>query len=219
MSSRIEQVIGEIEDYIADCKYQTFSNTNIIVEKERIDELLRDLRMRTPDEIKRYQKIISNKEAILQDAREKADAMLQVAQAETDRMVGENEIMQQAFAQAGEVTRQATEQAQQIIDMATIEANNIRQSAMEYTYSQLQMMQDIITSAIGIAEANYGELVSRLRECEGIINNNRSQLYPQVELDREIAALEGHTPDQPGNMIGNNGGNSGGHASDGVHII
>ena len=218
MSSRIEQVIGEIEDYIADCKYQTFSNTNIIVEKERIDELLRDLRMRTPDEIKRYQKIISNKEAILQDAREKADAMLQVAQAQTEKMVGENEIMQQAFAQAGEVTRQATEQAQQIVDMATMEANNIRQSAMEYTYAQLQMMQEIISSGISIAEANYGELVSRLRECEGIINNNRSQLYPQVELDNEIAVIEGTAPEQPGNMAGNNVA-PGGRAAGGVHLI
>lgn len=206
MSSKIEQVIGEIEDYIADCKYQTFSNTNIIVDKERIEELLRDLRTRTPDEIKRYQKIISQKEAILNDAREKADAMLAVAQAETDRMVGENEIMQQAFAQAGEVTRQASEQAQQIIDMATIEANSIKQSAMEYTYGQLQMMQEIITHAIGTAEANYGELIANLKECEAIISHDRSQLYPQVELDNEIAALEGNVHDNGTSSMNNNSG-------------
>ena len=65
MSSRIEQLIDEIETYIDNCKYQPFSNTKIIVDKEEIDELLRELRMKTPDEIKRYQKIISNKEAIL----------------------------------------------------------------------------------------------------------------------------------------------------------
>ena len=210
MSSKIEQVISEIEDFIADCKYQTFSNTNIIVDKERMDELLRDLRMRTPDEIKRYQKIISNKEAILQDAREKADAMLAVAQAETDRMVGENEIMQQAYAQAGEVTRQATEQAQQIIDMATVEANNIRQAAMEYTYGQLQMMQDIITHAIGTAEAKYGDLVAKLKECEVVINQNRSQLYPQVELENEIGELEGTLSESVNNMMNDHKGSSGG---------
>lgn len=208
MSSKIEQVISEIEDYIADCKYQTFSNTNIIVDKEKIDEMLRDLRLRTPDEIKRYQKIISQKEGILRDAREKADAMLAVAQAETDRMVGENEIMQQAFAQASEVSRQASEQAQHIIDMATIEANNIKQSAMEYTYGQLQMMQDIIAQAINIAEINYGELVTRLKECESVIDGNRSQLYPQVELDKEIAALEGDPSDGSGSMMGSGNPNS-----------
>ena len=45
MSSRIEQVIDEIELFISECKYQTFSTTNIIVDKDRMDELLRDLRL------------------------------------------------------------------------------------------------------------------------------------------------------------------------------
>lgn len=213
MVSKIEQVIGEIEDFIADCKYQRFSNTNIVVDKERMDELLRELRMRTPDEIKRYQKIISNKEAILQDAREKADAMLSMAQAETDRMVDENVVMQQAYAQAGEVVRNAQQQAQQIIEMATAEANGIKHSAMEYTFGQLSMMQDIIQQSIGIAEAKYGDLVARLRECETVIAQNRSQLYPQVELDNEIAALEGY----PTDSAGSNGGKE--SASKGVNII
>ena len=61
MSSKIEQLIDEIEDYVDSCKYQPLSNTKIIVNKEEIDELLRELRMKTPDEIKRYQKIISKK--------------------------------------------------------------------------------------------------------------------------------------------------------------
>ena len=53
MSSRIEQIIEEIEEYIdRDCKYQPLSTTKIIVNKEHLDELLRELRMKTPDEIK-----------------------------------------------------------------------------------------------------------------------------------------------------------------------
>ena len=76
MSSRIEQIITEIEDYIDSCKFQPLSNTKILVNKEEIEELLRELRLKTPDEIKRYQKIISNKEAILADAQAKADAII-----------------------------------------------------------------------------------------------------------------------------------------------
>ena len=73
MSSRIEQGIEDIEDFIEGCKYATFSSTNIIVNKEELEELLAELRSKTPEEIKRYQKIISNKEAILADAQAKAD--------------------------------------------------------------------------------------------------------------------------------------------------
>ena len=49
MYSRIEQIITDIEEYVDSCKFQPFSNTKIIVEKEKIDELLRELRAKTPD--------------------------------------------------------------------------------------------------------------------------------------------------------------------------
>ena len=55
MSSRIEQIIEEIEEYIDSCKFQPLSTSKIIVNKDQMDELLRELRMKTPDEINRYQ--------------------------------------------------------------------------------------------------------------------------------------------------------------------
>ena len=49
MSSRIEQIIEEIEEYIdRDCKFQPLSTTKIIVNKEHLEELLRELRLKTP---------------------------------------------------------------------------------------------------------------------------------------------------------------------------
>lgn len=51
MSSRIEQIIEEIEEYVDSCKYQPLSTTKIVVNKEEIEELLRELRLKTPDEI------------------------------------------------------------------------------------------------------------------------------------------------------------------------
>ena len=77
MSSKMEQIIEEIEEYIDGCKYQALSSSKIIVNKDELEELLNELRSKTPEEIKRYQKIISNKEAILADAQAKA-AMLKI---------------------------------------------------------------------------------------------------------------------------------------------
>ena len=38
MSSRIEQIIDEIEEYIESCKFQPLSSTKIVVNKEELDE-------------------------------------------------------------------------------------------------------------------------------------------------------------------------------------
>ena len=107
--SRIEQIIGEIEDYISSCKAVPLSNTKIYVNKEDMEELIRELRLKTPDEIKKYQKLISNKDAILKDAREQAEQMIKAAQVHTEELINEHEIMQRAIEQANAVIENIVE--------------------------------------------------------------------------------------------------------------
>lgn len=176
MSSKIEQIIEEIEEYIEGCKFQPLSNSKIVVNKEEIDELLRELRMKTPDEIKRYQKIISNKDAILADAQTKADSMIAQATAQTNELVSEHEIMQQAYAQANEIVEAATNQAQEILDNATLDANNIRVGMMQYASDMLGNLQSIISHAMDSSQAKYENLITSLQECYNIVDANRAEL-------------------------------------------
>lgn len=46
--SRIEQLISDIESYIDNCKFQPLSNTKIIVNKEQLEDMLAELRLKTP---------------------------------------------------------------------------------------------------------------------------------------------------------------------------
>ncbi len=191
MSSRIEQLIDEIEEYIDSCKYQPLSNTKIIVNKNEMDMLLRELRSKTPDEIKRYQKIVSNKEAILNDAREKAQMLINEATEQTTELINEHEIMQQAYAQANEVVQLATRQAQDIVDNATLEANAIRDSMLQYADDMMANIENIISNAIEVANAHYGNLVSDLSSLNEVVQSNRAEFHAQnavAELEHEEAS-------------------------------
>ena len=178
MSSRIEQLIDEIEEYIDGCKYQPFSNTKIVVDKEEIDELLRELRMKTPDEIKCYQKIISNKEAILSDARAKAEALINEATIHTNELINEHEIMQQAYAQANEVVTMATHQAQEILDNATMEANNMRTAAMQYTDGILANVENLLNQTMKTTQEHFDSFMGALNNYNDVVNANRVELNP-----------------------------------------
>ena len=184
MSSRIEQIIDEIEEYIDNCKFQPLSTTKIIVNKDQIDELLRELRMKTPEEIKRYQKIIDNKDAILADAQTKADTMIQEAKAKTDELVSDHEIMQQAYAQANEIVTQATAQAQDIVDNATRDANAIRIGAIQYTDDLLANAESIIGHTLDSYTTKYDGLINSLQECYDTVRSNRAELdIPEEDSD------------------------------------
>ena len=190
MSSKMEQIIEEIEEYIDGCKFQPLSSTKIIVNKEELEELIAELRAKTPEEVKRYQKIISNKEAILADAQAKADQIIAQAQVQTNELVSEHQIMQQAYAQANEVVQIATKQAQEILDSATNEANNLRMSAMAYTDSQLKSIEDILTGSIETSKARYDSLINSLQQFEDVVAANRAELFPPEEEIDEAAGAE-----------------------------
>ena len=164
MTSRIEQLIDEIEAYIDGCKPQPLSQTKIIVNKEEIYELLRELRSKTPEEIKRYQKIISNKEAILNDARQKAQALIDEATVHTNELINEHEIMQQAYAQANEVVSQAAKRAEEILNKAMNEANEMKASAVSYTDQLLAGVENIITQSIDATSKNNDDIIASIRQ-------------------------------------------------------
>ena len=190
MSSRIEQLIDEIEEYIEGCKPKFMSSTEIIVNKDEIDELLRELRMKTPDEIKRYQKIISNQDAILTDARTQADAMIEKATAQTNELVNEHEIMQRAYEAANQVIEDANNQAQTIVDAAVRDADNIRQGAVQYTQDMLKSVENIINHTMEGAQGRFDSFMSSLKSSYDIVSANRTELDHSIQRNDEAAAAE-----------------------------
>ena len=183
--SRIEQLISDIESYIDNCKYQPLSNTKIIVNKDQLEDMLSELRLKTPDEIKKYQKIINNKDAIIAEAKEQADAIINAAQIQTEELINEHEIMQRAYAQANKLIEQASAQAQAILDNATEDANNIRLGAMQYTDDILEKLQYIIEHSIKDNKEKYNSLISGLEGVLSVVNNNRNELHSDEQEEPE----------------------------------
>ena len=179
--SRIEQLISDIESYIDNCKFQPLSNTKIIVNKEQLEDMLAELRLKTPEEVKKYQKILNNKDAIIADAKEQAESIINAAQIQTEELINEHEIMQRAYAQA-------------ILDSATEDANSIRQGAMDYTDDMLEKLQYIIEKSIRDNREKYDSLLSGLENVLSIVNNNRNELKAPVVQEEEEAV--DNAPDQ-----------------------
>ncbi len=179
--SKIEQIITEIEEFIDQCGFVPLSSTKIIVNKEELEELLAELRLKTPEEIKKYQRMISNRDAILNEAKERAEAMLNEAKEQTSELVSEHEIMQQAYIQANDIVQQATEHAQEILDRATEDANNIRMGAMQYTDESLANLENLIAHSIENFNARYDVMMKSLTQSLEIVAANRNELNPEEE--------------------------------------
>lgn len=177
--SKYEQIIVEIEEFLDNCKRQKLSGNNIIVNKQQIEEYISELRMKAPEEIKKYQRIISNRDAILNAAQAQAEEMVENARIETEELVSEHEIMQQAYEAAQATVDEASVQAQQILDSAVNDANEIRMGAMQYTDDVLANLENIITHTMENVTLKYESLMKSLNTSLEVVMANRNELYPQ----------------------------------------
>ena len=181
MSSRIEETIDEIEVFIDNCKSAALSHEKIIVQKSEMEALIRKLRANTPDEIKRYEKMLENKDAILSDARAKAKALIDEATMHTNELINEHEIKRQAYEQANEVVTTAARQAQEILDKASADASEMTASAIRYTDDLLAKVEDIVTRALDAANVHHNNFTKDMLMYSELIKSNRKDLIGAQE--------------------------------------
>lgn len=178
-TSRIEQLIEDIYEFVESCRMQPLSSTKVIVPKDELYDLLDELRLRTPDEIKRYQKIIVNRDAIITDAEEKAAVILTEASEKAKVLLDEHEIMQQAYYQANELVSNASAEADKIISAANEDANQIMQGALNYTNEMLTDVEHVIMNAYESSKSKYEGLLSALKGNLDIVMNNKKELVSE----------------------------------------
>lgn len=199
MKIKIEKAIDSIEEYLENCRPQTFSNSKIVVDRNVLNELLLDLRNQIPKEIEQYQKVISSRDSILNNARERAERVVKKAEEERQRLIDESDIKQSAQEEANQMIEQAQEEAQQIIDEANAQADEIvnaaydesdvvQQNAAQYMDDVLDGMQNWVASTLKVTEGKFNAYVRAMEELQDRIAESKeevSQNISQEEVEEE----------------------------------
>lgn len=193
-TSKIEQLIEDIYEFVESCKMQPLSSTKVIVPKDELYDLLDELRLRTPDEIKRYQKIIANRDAIIGDAEEQAATIIADAREKTNALIDEHEIMQQAYYQGNSVIEQANGEAERILLSAHNDADQIRTGALSYTEEMLTAVEKVLSGAYEDTKTKSDKLVGTLKDKLDIVINNKKEICDQLYDDPYEKSVQEENP-------------------------
>lgn len=176
----IEELIEDMEMFIDGCKIQPFSNNKISVPRDTMLEMIDELRMKIPGEIERCQKVMQNKDAILTDAKVRADQVVAAANAEAVRRVDNSQLVVEAQANAKQIIDEAVAAAGQIIENANQDGDTIRIGAMHYTNATLKDVGEFISRVLLEEKQKTDTIISVLNEMMGTVNANRSQIEEQL---------------------------------------
>lgn len=140
------KLIDEIEDIIEAGSGLPFSN-KVMVDQSEILEIIKEIRIKLPDEIKQAAWIKDERQRILAEAQRDADTLMEDAEYRLKELVDQDE-----------VTKKASNRAEEIITKAQTNAKEIRIGAMEYADSLLLETQEGLKEIIELLNDNRKEL-------------------------------------------------------------
>lgn len=128
----ILQLIDRLEELFNNAKAVPFTH-NVVVDEDRMLELIDQMRIAIPEEVKKAQQIVAQKDRVHAQAQEEANRTLQLARDKADQM-----------AQKDIITQEAQRRAEQILNQARAEAEAVRADADNYVLDTLMQLQEQI---------------------------------------------------------------------------
>jgi len=141
---------------------------SVIVDEERMLDIIDQMRVTIPEEMRKAQQIITQQKRILAQAEEKANRTVALAQEESNRLLEKNAVAQAAKAQADE-----------IISKAHADSEKIRREADRYALETLSRLEYQLEQLLNQARNGIMALQSIIEPTEAPEYNPSPQVHEE----------------------------------------
>jgi len=139
-------ILETLEDVIERGISVPFSG-RCIIDREEVLEIIKEIRLKLPDDMKQAKWIKEERQRILSEAQKEANSILKDAEGRISSLVEQHEITQKAY-----------ERANEIIANAQKNAKEIRLGTREYADSILDKVEEILKDTLDVIKMNREEL-------------------------------------------------------------
>ena len=139
-------LLETLEDILEKSKNVPFT-TKSLVDKEEFLEIIKEIRLKLPDELKQAKWIKEERQRILLEAEKEADEIVKEAENRIISMIDEHEI-----------TRKAYEQKNEIIETANEMSREITNGTKEYADSLLNNTEKVLQDTLKTVQNSRKEL-------------------------------------------------------------
>ena len=137
----------------------------VSVDKERILDIMNEIRLNLPEDIRFAQRIVGDHDKIIDDAKHRASSLLEDAKMEAKSMTNNHEIH-----------RRASEQATDLMEETKRSAREVRLNAMDYADEILEKAENQIRQTMDNIDQQHRRIMEYYEGIIDIIYENRQQL-------------------------------------------
>ena len=121
----IDETLEMMDDMLDKAVNVPFTNKKSLIDVEKMRELVEDIRLNTPREIKEARNLVNDRKTILNDAKNEASQIVARAEQRAAALVSQQEIVRQATQKANEINAAAQEQTKELRDMTNKYVDNM----------------------------------------------------------------------------------------------
>lgn len=153
-------LLETLEDLLERSRNLPFSSKGV-VDKEEMLDLIKEIRLKLPDELKQAKWVKEERTRIIQEAKKEGEDIVKEAENRIIAMIDEHEI-----------TRKAYDEKQRIIDSANEMAKEMSEGTKEYADNILAEIEDTIATLKNDLDAAQATIDTAVNT----IKNNRKEL-------------------------------------------
>lgn len=131
---RVEEILDAMDEELDHAKQVPFMGRKVGVSLEQFRDLINQLRLDLPGEIREAQRVVSDRRNIITDAKAEADMIIRKAEEKAKQMVSEEVI-----------TKQAQQRANELLTSAQTKSKEIRKATNEYVENMLSRVDDLLS--------------------------------------------------------------------------
>lgn len=125
----ILHLVDRLEELFNESRPVWFTHS-VIVDEDRLLDLIDQMRITIPEEIKKAQQLLAQRDRILAQAQEEANRTIALAREKSDKLVEKDPVTQASQARAN-----------QLIEQAKIECEQTKRDADEYVVQTLRSLE------------------------------------------------------------------------------
>ncbi|MCC7187332.1 MAG: hypothetical protein IT312_01210 [Anaerolineales bacterium] len=125
----ILQLIDRLEELFNESKSIPLTR-NVMVDEDRMLDIIDQMRIAIPEEVKKAQQLLGQRDRVLAQAQEEANRTLELARQKADQLTSKEVVVQEA-----------QQRREQILTQARADAENIRADADDYVMRSLTQLQ------------------------------------------------------------------------------
>ena len=125
----ILQLIDRLEELFNESKSIPLTR-NVMVDEDRMLDIIDQMRIAIPEEVKKAQQLLGQRDRVLAQAQEEANRTLEIARQKADQLAAKDMVV-----------AEAQRRAEQILTQARSEAEGIRADADDYVVGSLSQLQ------------------------------------------------------------------------------